>query len=123
MSGSDTGKLPAWRLGGGIIIFGAMAVVLLLLAPVYMENLRLGWYMRDLAKAPASLGMQDETLRGDVLRRARQLDLPVGPGDLTITHSGGGLRMEAKYRVVEDFGLYQVDVHFHPAAASWPVRR
>ena len=95
-----------------------MVVVLLLLAPVYLENLRLGWYVRDLVHAPNAGATSDETLRSSVLARARDLDLTVNPGDVQITRSAKRLQVQVKYQVVKDFRVYRVDVHFHPGASS-----
>lgn len=95
-----------------------MVAVLLLLAPVYLENLRLGWYVRDLVNTPNAAATPDETLRSGVLARARQLDLTVNPGDIQITRTENKLQVQVKYAVVKDFRLYQVDVHFHPNATG-----
>ena len=95
-----------------------MAVVLLLLAPVYLENLRLGWYVRDLVHTPNAAAAPDETLRTSVLAHARQLDLAVNPGDIQITRPAGKLQVQVKYGVVKDFRLYQVNFHFHPGAVG-----
>ncbi len=111
-------KLPLWRLCAAVFIFGGMVVVLLLLAPVYLENIQLGWYMRDLVHARNAAATPDETLRSGVLARARQLDLTVNPGDIQISRTGGKLQVQVKYAVVKDFRLYQVDVHFHPNAVG-----
>ena len=104
--------LPVWRLFAAIFILGGMSAVLLLLAPIYLENMRLGIYLRDLAKTSAT----DETLRDSVLTRARSLNLPVEPADIHITRSSGKVKVEAKYAVLKDFRLYAVDLHFHPTS-------
>ena len=52
------------------------------------------------------------------LARARELDLPVQPGDIQIARSEGKLQLETKYAVQMDFPLYQVDLHFHANGAS-----
>jgi len=106
--------LPVWRLCAAVFILGGMSAVLLLLAPVYLENMRLGAYLHDLAKTSAP----DETLRDGVLARARQLNLPVEPDDIHITRSPGKVKVEAKYAVMKDFHLYAVDLHFHPTSGN-----
>jgi hypothetical protein len=108
-------KLPLWRLIAAILVLVAMAGVLLALAPVYFEDYRLRQYIRSLARGPST---PDETLRSAVLARAHQLDLPVEPGNIQITHPDGKLRLQLNYAVQMDFPLYQVDVHFHPSATS-----
>jgi hypothetical protein len=105
-------KLPLWRLIAAILVLLAMAGVLLALAPVYFENYQLRRYIRSLSPAT------DEALRSAVLTRAKQLDLPVQPGDIQITHPDGKLHVQLKYAVQMDFPLYQVDLHFHPSATS-----
>jgi hypothetical protein len=108
-------KLPLWRLIAAILVLAAMAGVLLTLAPVYSEDYQLRQYVRSLVRTPNT---SDETLRAEVLARARQLDLPVEPGDVQISHPDGKLQLQLKYAVQMDFPLYQVDLHFHPGATS-----
>ena len=96
-------------------MLGGMAVVLLSLAPVYLENFRLQQYFRTVA-GEADAG--DEALRSQVVARARDQGLPLTPGEVRIARAGGKLRLEARYAVEMDFPLYQVDLHFHPAAGK-----
>lgn len=109
------GKLPLWRLIAGILVVVAMAGVLLSLAPVYLEDRQLGQYMKTLAAANTA---DDQAIQAAVLTRARQLDLPILPDQVKITHPNGKLALEIKYAVEMDFSLYQVNVHFHPSATS-----
>jgi hypothetical protein len=110
--------LPLWRLIAGIAVLGSLVAVILVLAPVYIDNLRLGSYVHSLAAAPAMASAADETIRSEVVQRAGQLDLPVHPEDVRITHNGGKLQLHVKYRVRMDLALYPVDLHFHPEANS-----
>jgi len=111
-------KLPLWRLIAAILVISAMAAVLLALAPVYFENYQLGRYVRSLVTAPNAAAVPDDAVRSNVLSRARQLDLPVRPEDVQISHAGAKLQLQIRYAVQMDFPLYQVDVHFHPSATS-----
>ena len=108
-------KLPLWRLIAAILVLLCMAGILLALAPVYFEDYQLRQYIRSLARGPNTL---DETLRSAILARARQLDLPVDPGDVRVTHPDGKLHLQLDYKVQMDFPLYQVDIHFHPSSTS-----
>jgi hypothetical protein len=108
-------KLPLWRLIAAILVLLGMAGVLLALAPVYVEDYRLRQYVRSLARGTA---MPDEALRAAILARARQLDLPVDPGDVRITHPDNKVHLQLDYKVQMDFPLYQVDIHFHPSATG-----
>jgi hypothetical protein len=111
-------RLPLWRLIAGILVLTSLAGVLLALAPVYFADYQLRQYVRSLALDPKSAGMPDDGLRTAVIARARQLDLPVQPADIQISHAGGKLHLQLKYAVQMDFPLYQVEVHFHTNADS-----
>jgi hypothetical protein len=108
-------KLPLWRVVLAVLVLGTMAAVLLSLMPVYFENYQLGQFVKQLARGPNA---PDDTLRAAVLKRARELDLPVDASDVAITHSDGKSVIATKYKVQMDFRLYQVDLHFHADAAS-----
>ena len=115
-------KLPLWRLVLGVLVLAAMAAILLTLIPVYFENYQLGQYVRQLARNSNAPGVpdapDDAKLRAAVVARARELDLPVEPGDIQITRPEGKLQLETKYAVQMDFPLYQVDLHFRANGAS-----
>jgi hypothetical protein len=107
-----------WRLIAGVAVFACFLGVIAALAPVYIDNLRLGSYIRALAAAPDAAVAPDDKLRAEVLDRAGRLGLPVQPNDVQITHPGGKMQLQVKYRVQTDLALYPVDLHFHPAATS-----
>jgi hypothetical protein len=95
-----------------------MAGILLALAPVYVEDYRLGQYIRSLTRGPDFGATPDETLRSAVLARARRLNLPVQPGDVRISHTNGRIQLQLTCKVQMDFPLYQVDLHFHHSATG-----
>jgi hypothetical protein len=110
----DTQKLPLWRLIAALFVLGSLVVVLLALAPVYIDNYRLQRSLREMTQSPAS----DETLQRQVLDRARSLDLPITRDEIEIAHQDGKTHVEIKYAVQMILPLYRVDLHFHPAATS-----
>jgi hypothetical protein len=115
---SDAAKLPLWRLIAAIAVLAAMVGVLLSLAPVYFEDYQLRQYMRSVVAAGSGNRTPDQTMQSAVLTRARQLDLPVLPDQIQISHANGRLQLQIKYAVQMDFALYQVNVHFHPSVGQ-----
>ena len=95
-----------------------MVAVLLALAPVYLRNFQLQQYVRQLAQKDEAAGLSDPPVIAGITARAHELSLPVEPSDVHIARSAGKLRIDLKYAVQKDFGLYQVDLHFHPSAVS-----
>ena len=108
-------RLPLWRLIAALLVVVAMGAVLMALTPVYFEDYQLGQYMKSIARGSAQ---QDDAMKTEVLTRARQLDLPVRPDDVQISHPAGRTEMQMRYAVQMDFALYQVDVHFHHSASN-----
>jgi hypothetical protein len=104
-------KLPLWRLIAAVLVLLTMTVVLISLAPVYIENFRLRQYVRTLTRGNSAAAMTDEALRAAVLTRAKQLNLPVAVDDIHITRDNGKPRVNLRYAVQIDFPLYQVDLH------------
>ena len=115
---ADARRLPLWRLIAGLFVLGSLAAVLVALAPVYFDNFRLQRSLRELTRRAGATAAADETLRSQVLLRARQLDLPVTGADIRIEHDGGKVQVEMRYAVEMTLPLYRVDLHFHPSASS-----
>jgi hypothetical protein len=109
-------RLPAWRLALGSFILGAMALVLLSLAPVYWKDWQLRNGLREFARQPAITSMQDGLIRTEVIREAYATGLPISAPDVQIHRQDGRVRVEVKYTVY--FQSYQVDLHFHTTAVS-----
>lgn len=103
-------RLPLWRLILGLSVFAAFAGILIFLAPVYLDDLRLHSYVGSLEKNPGVT--PDEALRDEVLARARALDLPVRPGDIRIAHTGRKTKIEMRYVVEMNLIVFPVDLHF-----------
>ncbi len=91
-----------------------LIVVCIALTPPYFQNLELQRYLDravDRTQVP-------DALVADVVNKAAQLGLPVRSGDVHVTRTSSGLRVEIIYIIRVDLPLYTVDLHFHPAASS-----
>ena len=109
-------RLPLWRAITGFAILSSLVAVLLALGPVYVQNDR---FTRRVKAAVAQNAVASEdVLRNSLLTQARTFNLPVLPGDVKITHTGGNVEVEVKYNVEKNLGLYRVDLHFHPSAKA-----
>jgi hypothetical protein len=103
-----------WRVIAGVGVLVVLTVVIAVLIPPYFENMRFQRDLDDLVTQTDS----PEILRAQVLNRAAQLGLPVQAGNVKVSRSGNGLRVEIVYIIRVDLPLYTVDLHFHPAAGS-----
>lgn len=107
-------RLPLWRAIAGFGVLGSLVGVLLLLAPVYVQNYVLTGRVRAVVAAQATA--TEDVLRSAVLQQATELGLPVLPGDVKVGHPGGKLEVQLRYVVQKSLGPYHVDLHFHPSA-------
>jgi hypothetical protein len=89
-----------------------------LFAPIYAGNLRLQTYVAEITHRVDSQNQPDDTLRQNVLNKARELNLPVKADNVHITHLPEGLRIDVRYFVRVTLPGYTVDLHFYPGAGS-----
>jgi hypothetical protein len=87
--GTEKYRLPIWRLIAGVAVMGILIALLVTAGLVYVDNFRFDKYMRALAEEPGSAALSDAVLMGNILDRAKQLDLPVHRNDVTITRIDG----------------------------------
>ncbi len=98
--------------GLGVLVL--LIVVTSALVPAYFENMEFQRYLDSAVQRSQS----PEGLVADVVNKAAQLGLPVHAGDVHVTKTENGLRVELIYIVRVDLPLYTVDLHFHPAAGG-----
>jgi hypothetical protein len=110
--------LPRWRVVAGCLVLAALAFFAVLFAPVYIRNWKLQTYVDEITHGDGIALLSDHDLRGLVLKRARQLDLPVTEDNVHLYRSGDGLRIDVQYSVTVSAPFYRADIHFYPGAGS-----
>lgn len=98
----------------GCVIWLAILLLAGLIAykalPVKLASTQLYDYMDDQARFGARVSA--EVLKGRVLRRASELELPVTARDLTVTKRGGIIRMQCKFSAPVNVLGYTYNWHF-----------
>lgn len=110
--------LPRWRAVAGCLVLAAILFIAILFAPVYIHNLKLQNYVDGITHRVGSDKQSDDVLRGWVVDKARQLDLPVTEDNVHVYRSADGLHIDVRYSVTVRAPLYSVDLHFYPGAGS-----
>ncbi len=87
-------------------------------APIYIDNLRLQNYVSQMTQNTSVTRQSDDAIRGAVVARARQLDLPVTADNVHIEHLPDGIHVAVRYFVRVSLPGYTVDLHFYPGAGS-----
>lgn len=96
----------------------ALALFGVALIPLYYHNYQLQQFVSDTTQRVENQTKSDDLLRERVVDKAASLSLPVKVGDVHITRSGGGLRIDVRYAVRVDLPGYTVLLHFYPGAGS-----
>lgn len=109
---AEATKLPVWRLIAGIGVLGGFLAVVGFLTPVYLDDMRLHEYVLSVQSSPNAASTPDETIQAEITERAHKLDLPVRPADIHVVHNGAKVKIEMKYVVEVNLGVYPVDLHF-----------
>ncbi len=103
-----------WRWAAGAVIVGALAGFGLLLLPHYRRN---GEFQRALERvAGEAAGPEappEGILRARVRNEGARLGLEVRDGHVRVRRTASGVRLEVRYPVRVELGLYTVTLHFH----------
>jgi hypothetical protein len=110
--------VPRWRIAAAVLVLAALLGFGAMFAPIYAGNLKLQSYVAEITHRVDSQTQPDETLRQNVLNKARELDLPVKADNVQIIRSPEGLRIDVRYFVRVTVPGYTVDLHFYPGAGS-----
>ena len=89
----------------GLAVLGAFSWVGVLLIPVYLRNLQLQDFLRQMPAA------SDEMLQQAILNKSHSLSLDVTPDRVQIRHPPGG-PTGVRYAIRVTMLLYTVDLHF-----------
>lgn len=93
-----------------------MLVLVFAAGRLYVNNFLLDRYVKSLASMPDSASLSDATLAQKILDRAKELELPLQSGSLTITRSEGKPHIKiARYSV--QMSLARMDLRM-PGAES-----
>ena len=110
--------VPRWRIAAAIAVLAALLGFGIMFAPIYLGNLKLQTYVSEITRTVDNKNQPDEALRQNVLKKARELDLPVKADNVHIMRSPEGLRIDVRYFVRVTIPGYTVDLHFYPGAGS-----
>lgn len=93
------------------LLFIAAAVVAWEMVPVKIRSSQLYDFMIDQA-AVATYNRSEEAIKKRILRKARDLDIPLHKDNLTVKRVGDSIQMRARYTIPVEFPGYTYDWHF-----------
>jgi hypothetical protein len=111
-------RVPRWRIASAAVVLAALLAFAAMFAPIYYRNLELQNFVSGVAQRVENQTNSDDVLRGWVLDKAHEIDLPIKEDNVHIIRSRGGVRIDVRYFVRVTLPGYTVDLHFYPGAGS-----
>jgi hypothetical protein len=99
----------------GIGIFVALGIAAFKLVPVYMTEYQFEDAIKEEAKLAVYSNRTEDQIHDEMMKKARELELPIKPDQLVVKHVGDDLTISADYVVHVDIPLYPLDLSFHPS--------
>lgn len=99
-----------------IVLLAPLAVAGWSFLPTYWANTQLEQYMEKVALTAFVQGHSASQIVGGVLRKGRELKLPVKEQQIAVELDEDLVVIEAKYQVPVDLVATQVNLDFHPRA-------
>jgi hypothetical protein len=111
-------RVPRWRIACAVVVLAALLAFTAMFAPIYYRNLELQNFVSGVAQRVENQTNSDDVLRGWVLDKAHEIDLPIKEDNVHIIRSRQGVRIDVRYFVRVSLPGYTVDLHFYPGAGS-----
>ena len=92
------------------VIFAVIALIAVKAVPVKYRSSQLFDFMDEQAKFAQQ--SRPDIMKKAILRRSRELQLPLDPKKLTVSKAGGRIRIQAEYMVPLEFPGYTYEWHF-----------
>lgn len=106
--------------GIGVVILAAY--LMYMLVPPYFNNYQLDDWMASESRLGTYGGKTADIIRDDVIRKAREYDIVLGPEQVRVEQDGRNTRISANYIVHVDLPFYPVDLHFTPGAETKVIK-
>jgi len=94
-----------------LLILASVAMILWEAVPVKIRTAEFYDYLDEQAKFSQRLKL--DFMKREILRRARDLQIPITKKDLIVEKRGGRIRMECSYMIPLEFPFYTYEWEFH----------
>lgn len=102
----------------GIVGVVAAFYLVWMLFPPYFANYQLEDAMETEARLSSYSSKSEEEIRETLLKKARELEIPISEQQLQVQRSGNTVQIWADYTVHVDLPLYPLDLRFQPSTRN-----
>jgi hypothetical protein len=105
----------------GIVIVVCSVYVAWQLFPPYYGNFQLQDTIESEARLNSYNLKSEDEIKEIIIKRAKELELPVGAEQLKVIRNGTELSIAADYTVHVDLPIYPIDLHFTPMTKNHKI--
>src|SRR4051812_8511721 len=98
----------------GVGVFVALFVGAFKLVPVYMSAYEFEDAIKEEAKLAVYSNRSEDQIHDLMMKKARELDIPLRAEQLVVKHVGDDVMISADYVVHVDIPAFPMDLKFHP---------
>jgi hypothetical protein len=111
-----TARAPR-RIAGAAVLLILIGVGVVLIPP-YASYWQLQNYLSSLVDDAGTVKLPEETVRAEIVTKAKTLGLPIAGDDVHVAISPNSVKLDVLYIVQVNFAGYAVDLHFRPTAGG-----
>jgi hypothetical protein len=104
-----------------LAILVAIVYLCFKIIPAYVSNYELEDLMKSEARFAFVNRRTPEQLRETIYKKARDLDMPIGPENIRVETQTNGYRITVTYTVVIELPGYELKLDFKPMADSMSI--
>ena len=101
-----------------LLIFVALMFAGSQYVPAYFTAFQFNDFIRQEVKYAASSRKSADTIRADIVQKAKELGIPVTKPDIKITRRGPSFTLELEYRWPIDMKVYKHELVFHASESG-----
>ncbi len=102
----------------GVFVVAAMVFLAYKVIPPYFANYQFEDVITNETQMNSYSQKSDQEIRDSVVKKARDLDIPLTSDQVKVQRNGSELAISADYTVHIDIPVYPFDLHFTPASKN-----
>ena len=102
----------------GLFVLVAMIVLAYKVLPPYFANYQFEDVINNEAQVNSYNQKSEQEIREGILKKARDLDIPLTSDQVKVQRIGSELAISADYTIHIDVPFYPFDLHFNPASKN-----
>jgi hypothetical protein len=105
--------MKEWMSIFGLLLLLVGGFVLYKVLPVYWSDFKLGRMLEEQAINYTYNSKSDQEIVTAIAEKARDLNVPLAPEQITVVRGGGDLMISTSYSVHVDLPFYPLDLNFN----------